>query len=44
MMEEYNKYVEDNDGRDVSFPGFYLGKNAKVKASHRKRDKKKSRK
>lgn len=34
MMEVYEKYVEDNDGVDIQFPGYFLGKNAKVKAKH----------
>lgn len=36
MLKIYEKYIEDNDGTDVAFPGYFLGKNAKIKAKHQK--------
>jgi hypothetical protein len=35
MQKVYEKYVDDNDGLDISFPGFLVGKNAKTKAKHK---------
>lgn len=35
-MEIYEKYIEDNEGVDIQFPGYFLGKNAKIKAKHAK--------
>lgn len=34
MSSVYEKYVDDNDGSDIDFPGFLVGKNSKVKAKH----------
>lgn len=45
LYKAYESYIDGNDGQDVEFPGFFFGKDAKIKAEHRKRDKKlKSRK
>lgn len=35
MQKVYEKYVDDNDGIDISFPSFIVGKNAKAKAKHK---------
>lgn len=43
MIKVYEKYIEKNDGTDISFPGYFLGKDAKIKAKHAREDAKKSR-
>ena len=34
MIKVYEEYIKKNDGVDISFPGFFLGKDAKIKAKH----------
>ena len=41
MMKTYEDYVKDNDGMDISFPGFFIGKDAQSKAKHAKEERKK---
>lgn len=41
MMKVYEKYIEDNDGMDISFPGFFVGKDAQAKAKHAKEEREK---
>jgi hypothetical protein len=36
MVKVYENYINKNDGTDISFPGYFLGKDAKVKAKHAK--------
>lgn len=38
MMKVYESYISDNDGTDISFPGYFLGKDAHTKAKHAKED------